>query len=306
MHRMNGDWKRTSGGLRGRRVVEDLTECLLFLTPASVRGIPCAMGGESGPELKLFRLVQTRAGISRRKAQELVEAGEVTLNGEVVEDPFHIPEFQTITSLHVRGHPLSVDRIVYQIYRYHKPEGVLCSHDDPHYGNTLGRILRAEGFIGYTWAGRLDQDAEGLILLTNDGKLVHALTHPRYEVEKVYHVWLSSRPSRKTLDRMFVEMRAGIEDEGETLRILKGESDGRSSYVILTLVEGKKHEIKRLFAHYGFQVARLRRVAIGPVALSELEPRRFSRLGEDEEELLYRYARAHGATSLGTDPGRIL
>ena len=264
------------------------------------------MGGEGGPELKLFRLVQTRAGISRRKAQELIEAGEVTLNGVVVEDPFSIPDFQTATSLHLRGHPLSIDRIVYRIYRYHKPEGVLCSHDDPHYGNTLGRILRAEGFIGYTWTGRLDQDAEGLILLTNDGELVHALTHPRYEVEKVYHVWLSSRPSCKTLDRMFEEMRTGIEDEGEMLRIFKGESDGRSPYVILTLVEGKKHEIKRLFAHYGLKVTRLRRVAIGPVALSGLEAGRFSRIGEDEGELLYRYARAHGATSLGTDPDRIL
>ena len=264
------------------------------------------MGEKAGSELKLFRLVQTRAGISRRKAQELIEAGEVALNGEVVEDPFYIPESQIISSLHLRGHPLSIERIVYRTYRYHKPGGVLCSHDDPHYGNTLGRILRAEGFIGYTWAGRLDQDAEGLILLTNDGGLVHGLTHPRYEVEKVYHVWLSSSPSRKMLARMFEEMRAGIEDQEETLRILKGESGGRSRHVILTLVEGKKHEIKRLFAHYGFQVARLRRVAIGPVALSGLEPGGFSRLGEGEEELLYRYARAHGATSLGTDPGRIL
>jgi 23S rRNA pseudouridine2605 synthase len=255
---------------------------------------------------KLFRLVQTHAGISRRKAQELIEAGEVTLNGEVVEDPFYILDLQSVTSLHLRGHPLSMDQIAYRTYRYYKPEGVLCSHDDPHYGNTVGRILRAEGFIGYTWAGRLDQDAEGLILLTNDGELIHVLTHPRYEVEKVYHVWLSSCPSRKAMNRMFEEMRAGIENEGETLRILRGEPGGRSPHAALTLVEGKKREIKRLFAHYKLGVTRLKRVAIGPTTLSELEPGRFSRLEEGETQTLYRYARRHGATSLGTDPDRIL
>lgn len=257
-------------------------------------------------EQKLFRLVQTHAGISRRKAQELIEAGEVTLNGEVVEDPFCILDFQTIISLRVRGQPLSMDPTVYRIYRYYKPKGVLCSHDDPHYGNTVGRILRAEGFIGYTWAGRLDQDAEGLILVTNDGGLIHVLTHPRYEIEKVYHVWLSSCPSRKTMNRMFEEMRTGIENEGETLRILRGESGGRSPHVVLTLGEGKKHEIKRLFAHYKLEVTRLKRVAIGPTLLSKLESGRFSRLKEDERQSLYRYARTHGATSFGTDPDRIL
>jgi 23S rRNA pseudouridine2605 synthase len=255
---------------------------------------------------KLFRLVQTRAGISRRKAQELIKAGEVTLNGEIVDDPFYILDFRTIASLRLRGHPLSTDPVVYRIYRYYKPEGVLCSHDDPHYGNTLGRILRTEGFIGYTWAGRLDQDAEGLILLTNDGGLIHVLTHPRYQVEKVYHVWLSSPPCRKTMNRMFEEMRNGIEDEGETLRILRGEAGGHSCHAVLTLVEGKKHEIKRLFAHYRLEVTRLKRVAIGPTTLSELELGRFSRLEEDETEILRRYAQHHGATLLGTDPDRIL
>jgi len=239
-------------------------------------------------EAKLLQWVQRQSGVSRRKAQELIEAGEVTVDGDVVADPFLSLTTGAIERLSLRGHPLSLDAPQPRVYRYHKPSGVLCSHDDPHYGNTVGRILRAEGFIGYAWAGRLDQDAEGLILLTNDGDLVHRLSHPRYEVRKTYHVWINRLPRKPAMDRILSEMSGGIVDRGEPLRILSGRIEGRPPYVRLVLTEGKKHEIKRLFAHFNLSVVRLLRVAIGPTEIGGLPAGAIERLPPDEEERLRR------------------
>ena len=230
--------------------------------------------------MKLLQWVQRQSDISRRKAQELIEAGEVAVDGEIVTDPFLSLAATDIDRLTLRGHPLSLDPPQLRVYRYHKPTGILCSHDDPHYGNTVGRILRAEGFIGYNWAGRLDQDAEGLILLTNDGELVHRLSHPRYEVQKVYHVWIQRLPKKAVMDRVLSGMQRGIVDRGDTLRILAGKVEGRPPHVQIVLAEGKKHEVKRLFAHFDLSVVRLLRVAIGPVALDSLPAGAFARLDE--------------------------
>lgn len=235
-------------------------------------------GNKSKTEVRLWRILQTQAGLSRRKAQELIGAGEVELNGCVIDDPFLSLEKRTIAALYLRGHPLSLSDPEQRVYRYHKPHGVLCSHDDPHCGNTVGRILRSEGFIGYTWAGRLDQDAEGLIILTNNGELVEHLTHPRYRVKKVYHVSVPRFPPMREMKRIFGEMQRGIEEGNERLRIVAGEMSGRPLRAVLTLAEGKKHEIKRLFSHFGLKVLRLRRVAIGPVNLSGLAPGEIVRL----------------------------
>jgi len=219
-------------------------------------------------EKKLFLLIQRQAGVSRRKAQELVTEGEVTLDGHLIVDPFLLVDPSSIATLSLRGHPLSLARPELRVYRYHKPKGMLCSHDDPHEGNTVGRILRAEGLIGYSWAGRLDLDAEGLLLVTNDGVLLNQLSHPRYEVPKAYRIWLDRFPPRSKLEGMLREMKEGIEDDGDRLRIASGSIAGNPPHILLRLTEGRKREIKRLFAHFGLEVVRLLRIAIGPVDLT--------------------------------------
>ena len=219
---------------------------------------------------KLFLMIQRQAGVSRRKAQELVAGGEVRLDGQLVDDPFLVVDPSSVKTLSLRGHPLSLAAPELRIYRYHKPKGMLCSHDDPHEGNTVGRVLRAEGLIGYSWAGRLDLDAEGLLLVTNDGVLLNQLSHPRYEVQKAYRVWLDRFPQRGKIERMLREMSAGIEDDGDLLRIASGSIAGNPPHILLRLTEGRKREIKRLFAHFGLEVVRLLRIAIGPIDLSGL------------------------------------
>jgi len=263
------------------------------LRPVDVRlaGMyPYHMMETRSQDVKLLQWVQRQSGVSRRKAQELIGAGEVAVDGEIVTDPFLSLAAASIKRLALRGHPLSLDPPQLRVYRYHKAAGVLCSHDDPHYGNTVGRILRAEGFIGYNWAGRLDQDAEGLILLSNDGDLIHRLSHPRYQVEKSYRVWIRRLPRKPIMDRILSEMHDGIVDQGDTLRILSGKVEDRPPCVRLVLNEGKKHEIKRLFAHFDLSVVRLLRVAIGPIALDRLPAGAFSRLDEAAMTSLRRVA----------------
>jgi len=234
-------------------------------------------------KVRLLELVQTRAGVSRRRAEDLVREGEVEVGEQVVTDPFLLVDPVAVGTLRVRGQPLSLLPPALRIYRYHKPAGVLCSHDDPHAGETVGRILRAGGFIGYTFAGRLDRESEGLALLSNDGDLILRLSHPRYEVEKVYRVTLDNAPPARALQGILDEMQRGIEDEGETLRIARGEVEGRPPRAVVTLTEGKKREVRRLFARFGLEVVRLVRLAIGPISLGDLPPGGIARLTPEEE-----------------------
>lgn len=235
---------------------------------------------------KLFALVQQQAGVSRRKAQELISVGEVSVDGHVVQDPFFSMQADSVEWLRIRGHPLSLHAPEHRVYRYHKPTGMLCSHDDPHEGNTVGRVLRAEGFIGYTWAGRLDQDAEGLLLISNDGELINQLSHPRFEVIKTYHVWLRRTPNATELRRILAEMRRGIESDGDRLRIRNGTMAGNPAHPVVHLSEGKKREVKRLFSHFDLEVVRLRRTALGSVQLDNLPPGRLDRMSDADVETL--------------------
>ena len=268
------------------------------------KGIPGVMETKNHKgEVRLLQLVQRHAGVSRRKAQELIEVGEVEVNGSISRDPFLSLERGVLQSLRLRGQPLPLLAPQLRVYRYYKPVGQLCSHDDPHSGNTLGRVLRAEGFIGYSWAGRLDQDAEGLIVVTNDGEIVHCLTHPRFRVKKTYHVWLSCLPSTKEMKRIFVQMRRGVEESGETLRIIDGQLGGRPTRAIVKLAEGRKHELKRLFSHFGLDIVRLKRVAIGPVRLDRLTPGNIARMDAGEAEQLHRFVRGLSAPSASSSTG---
>jgi len=251
-----------------------------------------AMEEKNARPRKLLQLIQRQAGISRRKAKELITAGEVSVNGEPVTDPFIAVNPAAIHLLTLRGHPLALAKPEARIYRYYKPRGVLCSHDDPFYGNTVGRALRTEGFIGYTWIGRLDQDAEGLLLLTNAGDVVHAFTHPRYEVKKVYRVRVKNLPQRSKLNSILDGMCRGIVDAGDPLKAVSARFAADSGYIDLTLAEGKKHEIKRLFDHFDLEVTRLIRVAIGPIELGNLRPGEMARLPERKMTEVLAFTRA--------------
>jgi 23S rRNA pseudouridine2605 synthase len=239
-----------------------------------------------------MKIVQQQSGLSRRKARDLIEEGEVSVDGSDEHNPFEDYSLEDIGELYLRGHPLPTYPPQKRAYKFFKPTGMLCTHDDPHYGRTLGRTLRSEGFIGYRWAGRLDQDAEGLLLLSNDGQLVHSLTHPRYEVEKRYHLWLSEKLGHGKIGGIIDQFMEGIEDDGDLLQIKEGgviNQGSEHTELELILTEGKKNEIKRLIDSVSLTIVRLRREAIGPIELGDLSPEDIQRVSPEEWEKLRQY-----------------
>lgn len=218
------------------------------------------------------------AGVaSRRKAEELILAGRVRVNGETVTElgTRVDPERDRVE---VDGEPVRSERKTYVIL--HKPRGYLSDRDEGRGKPTVFDLVPSSERL-YA-AGRLDANSEGLVLLTNDGELAHYLTHPRYGHEKEYLALVEGLPSREALERL----ERGVFYEGERLRADSVEimrhlgPGGRShhwpesrrgeSWLRIVLHEGKKREIRHMSALVGHPVKRLIRVRIGPIELGAL------------------------------------
>ena len=239
--------------------------------------------------MRFLQIVQRQAHISRRKAQELIKTGKVQLNGEVVLTPFVELSLGQVRKLCVDEKQISLKQLEIAVYKYYKPRGMISSHEDPKYQNTMGKVLETAGLKGYAVAGRLDRDAEGLMLFSNDGRLINVLTHPRYRVQKRYEVLVSAVIPYRHADEILMRMEKGILDQGEKLRILDGRFLGQGpndSLFELILTEGRKHEIKRLFHHFRLPVLRLMRTTIGPVEVRRLKPRDLERVTAGERRAL--------------------
>jgi 23S rRNA pseudouridine2605 synthase len=162
----------------------------------------------------------------------------------------------------------------------HKPPGYLCTRSDPARRRTVGDLLPHEWGHLYS-VGRLDQDSEGLVFLTNDGQFSLRLTHPRYGLRKTYRVTVDGRVEPPMLRKLL----GGVVDEGETLKAEKARlisANNTQSVVELELAEGKNREIRRLFLALGLNIARLQRTRIGRIPLGELPPGKWRTLTESE------------------------
>jgi 23S rRNA pseudouridine2605 synthase len=224
------------------------------------------------------------AGIaSRRRAEALVGSGRVTVGGEVVTDPAR--DVDERSGVAVDGDPVAgaEERVVYAL---HKPPGVVSTARDPGGHPTVVSLVEDPRRL-YP-VGRLDADASGLILLTNDGQLANRLTHPRYEVPKTYDVRVASPPVREpALQRL----REGVElEDGRTApaKVRRVSSDTLE----LTIHEGRNRQIKRMCEAIGHRVVALRRTRFGPLALGDLESGASRRLSAAEVERLRKAARA--------------
>jgi pseudouridine synthase len=220
---------------------------------------------------------------SRRACERIILAGRVRVDGTVVRE-IGVSIDPARQRVEVDG--AVVRRAPFRYFMYHKPRGVLTALSDPSGRGTLGDVLPPE--IGRVYhVGRLDRDSEGLLLLTNDGDFAMRLTHPRYGVEKTYQVWCVGDPTAEQRQRMT----RGIVDDGERLRARRIERLGPGRYSVV-LAEGKKREIRRLFAACGCRVTRLLRTAIGPVQLGALSTGRLRELTEEEIATLRNLSRA--------------
>jgi 23S rRNA pseudouridine2605 synthase len=218
------------------------------------------------------------AGVaSRRRAEALVSSGRVTVGGEVVTDPAR--DVDAASGVAVDGDPVAgaEERVVYAL---HKPPGVVSTVRDPGGHPTVVSLVDDPRRL-YP-VGRLDVDAGGLILLTNEGELANRLTHPSYEVPKTYRVRVGSPPVREPALR---RLREGVElEDGMTApaKVRRLSSDTLE----LTIHEGRNRQIKRMCEAVGHRVMALRRTRFGPLALGDLEPGASRRLSPAEIERL--------------------
>lgn len=233
------------------------------------------------------------AGVgSRRHCDDLIAAGRVKIDGRRVADlgTQVDPNLHTIT---VDDHPVRVEKLVYWLV--HKPPGYVCTNYDPAGRPRAIDLVPHVDQRVYT-VGRLDEGSEGLLLLTNDGELAHALMHPRYEVDKTYQVLVAGRPSREDVERLL----AGVwisDGKARAKDVRRMKPQGDSTWLRITLSEGKNREIRRMLAKLGHKVMRLRRVAIGPVQLDRLPKGKSRKLSLEELKAL-RAAAAAGQKSI--------
>jgi 23S rRNA pseudouridine2605 synthase len=212
-----------------------------------------------------------RAGVaSRRKADELIKAGRVTVNGE----PGQLNTFvQSRDRVELDGEHVELQPLAYVLL--HKPAGAVTTASDPHGRRTVVELVDHPARV--VPVGRLDADTTGVLLLTNDGELAHRLAHPRYEVDKVYEAEVEGDPADDALD----QLRAGIElDDGPTSPAqARRLAPGR---VELAIHEGRKHQVKRMLAAVGHPVTRLHRSRYAGLTLEGLEPGQWRELEPSE------------------------
>ena len=225
------------------------------------------MNRDVDPHLRLQRFLARCGAGSRRACDELIGAGRVKVNGVPAVPGSKADPSRDIVELDGRRLSPAPERTVV----LHKPAGVTSSRRDPHAARCVADLLPADGMPLFP-VGRLDRDTEGVLILTNDGALAHALAHPSHEVERVYEAEVEGVPSADDLRRL-VE---GIPSEGQILiadRVhrLQDARSGRS-VVELVLHQGRKREVRRMLSRIGHPVVRLVRTRFGPVGLGTLRP----------------------------------
>lgn len=214
------------------------------------------------------------AGVgSRRHCEELIESGQVQVNGVAARiGQSVVPGQDRVT---FRGRPVrpGMERVVIALY---KPAGYLSTC---YRGKEEGWLVRELVDLPYRLypVGRLDRESEGLLLLTNDGDLALHLTHPRYGKEKEYEVELDREPDAKAL----AALAQGVRLDDGPARAASVRSVGQTR-VRMVLHEGRKREVRRMLGALGYEVRRLCRVRIGSLSLGELKPGEWRRLGPEE------------------------
>jgi 23S rRNA pseudouridine2605 synthase len=216
-----------------------------------------------------------RAGVaSRRKADELIKAGRVRVNGE----PGQLNTFVGARDrVEVDGREVARQRLAYLLL--HKPAGVVTTASDPQGRGTVVDLVRHE--VRVVPVGRLDVDTTGALLLTNDGDLAHRLAHPRYEVEKVYEAEVEGEPSDDALRRLGhgVELEDGVTAPARVRRL-------GPSLIELSIHEGRNRQVRRMLEAVGHPVRRLHRSRYAGLTADDLAPGEWRELGRSEVEAL--------------------
>ena len=221
------------------------------------------------PEGVRLQKVLAAAGIgSRRACEELIESGQVSVNGQVVREQ-GIRVIPSEVAIEVRGKRIAVDdsRVTIAL---NKPKGVVSTMSDPEDRPSLDQYVR-DFDERLFHVGRLDADTTGLLLLTNDGELANRLAHPRHGCAKVYVAKVVGRVPKS----LVTTLKAGVELDDGPVRVAEcviRDATDASSLVEVTLHEGRNRIVRRMFETVGHPVTELVRIQFGPITLGQLRP----------------------------------
>ncbi len=230
-----------------------------------------------------------KAGVcSRRKAEDIILAKRVMVDGELVAvlGTKIDPDNQTVL---LDGKPVRLQER-FACYLLNKPKGYLTTMSDPFGRKTIKDLIKEIPYRVFP-VGRLDLDSEGLILLTNWGELAHRLQHPNFKVEKTYHVTVKGKPSKKDIEILSV---GGLEIENRPIQPCKIKiisSQRRTSLIEVRLKEGRKRQIRLMFKHIQHPIIKLVRTAIGPLKLDGIPKGRFRELTTEEKNAIINIAK---------------
>jgi pseudouridine synthase len=232
-------------------------------------------------EQRLHKILALAGISSRRKAEELIKEGLIQVNGKIIRG-LGVKVNPDTDKIYYAGRLIKPEKKVY--FLLNKPKGYLCTNYDPQGRRLVTDLFRNLPYRLYT-VGRLDAESEGLVILTNDGELCNKLTHPRYEVPKTYQIVVDSYLTPEVLEKV----QKGVWlSEGKTaptrIRIIKRARN--FTLLGITLKEGKKREIRRIFAKFGYKVKSLVRSKIGKLTLDNLKPGQSRQINQEVIENL--------------------
>jgi len=235
-----------------------------------------------------LQVVLARAGVcSRRHAEKLITQGRVKVNGKTISE---LGTKVNPESDNIRVDNCDISRSEPKVsVVLNKPKGVVTTSSDPQGRPTIVELVKNIKQRLFA-VGRLDYQTEGLIILTNDGKLAYLLQHPKHGIAKTYEVKVKATPEPRALARL----RSGIVLDGRLTapaKVKQIATTGKNTWLEITINEGRNRQIRRMCAKIGHPVMKLKRVRYGPVPLGNLKPGSYRMLSRQEIAGLYQYCR---------------
>lgn len=217
-----------------------------------------------------------QAGIaSRRKADEMIAQGRVSIEGKVIRELGHVLQKKPV-GLEVDGAPVDSVSGKKHYYAFYKPKNVVTTMSDPEDRPCVGDFIRRMDTRLFP-IGRLDFDAEGILILTNDGDLAHRLSHPSFNIEKKYEVKVKGKPSPETLDKLKRGLK--LEDgfvKPTFVKVVKSMKE--NSWIEVRVTEGRNHLIKRIWLRLKHPVIKLLRSEFAGIKLKDMRPGEIKKL----------------------------
>ena len=233
---------------------------------------------------RLQKIIAQSGYCSRRKAEELILAGKVKVDGVITKELGTKVDYDSKISIN----GVSIAREEKAVYILNKPKNVISSVSDEKGRETVCDLIDSPYRL-YP-VGRLDYDSSGLLIMTNDGDLAQNLLHPKYEVEKVYEVTINGLITKAEITRL----ENGVKIDNyltapSKITFIRANENKKTSYLLVTIHEGKNREIRRMFEKFGYKVIRLNRIKEANLELGNLRPGEYRKLKPFELVQLKKY-----------------